>query len=121
MKGEERYLNEEDARMIASYFPGARVEFVLGYDDFVTESDKFDATISEIQDESHLCVYKTILNLDRKFDIIISQTIRVIICQTLFPQILVRVVYTMTVFVISAPQMKRLFSGSCARTIMEKR
>ena len=54
-------------------------------------------------------MYKTILNLDRKFDIIISQTIRVIICQTLFPQILVRVVYTMTVFVISAPQMKRLF------------
>jgi hypothetical protein len=54
MKGEERYLNEEDARMIASYFPGARVEFVLGYDDFITESDKFDATISEIQDESHL-------------------------------------------------------------------
>ena len=67
-------------------------------------------------------MYKTILNLELKFDIItISQTVQVIICQTLFPQILVRVVYTMTAFVISAPQMKRLFSGSCARTIMEKR
>ena len=67
-------------------------------------------------------MYKTILNLDRKFDIIIiSQTIRVIICQTLLLQAIVLVVYTMTAFVISVPQMKRLFSGSCARTIMEKR
>ena len=67
-------------------------------------------------------MYKTILNLDRKFDIIIiSQTIRVIICQTLLLQIIVLVVYTMTVSVISVLQMKRLFSENCARTIMGKR
>lgn len=37
-----RALTEDDARKIASYFPGVRIEYVLGYDEF--------KTLSELQD-----------------------------------------------------------------------
>lgn len=49
-----RTLTEKDAREIAAYFPGSRFEFIMCYDDYMTDSEKFGAVISDMQDEAHL-------------------------------------------------------------------
>lgn len=42
-------LTEETARLIVEAFPGYRISWLLGYDDYMTESDYFDHFVSKTE------------------------------------------------------------------------
>ena len=47
-------LTEETARDIVKAFPGTRIEWLLGYDNYRTEADKFAAAVTDAQSEAAL-------------------------------------------------------------------
>lgn len=48
----KRTLTEEDARKIATYFPGARFEYIMCYDDYITWEERTNAILDKAADDA---------------------------------------------------------------------